>query len=314
MKKEIITLALAAFALAGNAQILKNDLLKGYKEGDKLEKSVYNEKTAPIVMNTWCGAFSSKPNTNPSPTIGKELVYEGYAEKGPSINIGGYPAGTKGARFSIYSMTDGKQYGRGTFYLSCLVNFSKLGANGMADFLGLSASYVGGSNRANIYVAREGSDRIRFGTSLLKVKAETTMAYDYDKTHLLVLKLDYANQKVSLFVDPELSAEEPAEASCIAEGDAENVLKHAIRALSFRNRSGFHRQCGIISVGATVGRELLQSNEVISFNGQILKISVWNIKNKVRTFTSPDLLLTQKYSMRILLFNTYFLCFFTGNT
>ena len=34
MKKEIITLALAAFALAGNAQILKNDLLKGYKEGD----------------------------------------------------------------------------------------------------------------------------------------------------------------------------------------------------------------------------------------------------------------------------------------
>ena len=239
MKKEIITLALAAFALAGNAQILKNDLLKGYKGGDKLEKSVYNEKTAPIVMNTWCGAFSSKPNTNPSPTIGKELTYEGYAEKGPSINIGGYPAGTKGARFSIYSMTDGKQYGRGTFYLSCLVNFSKLGANGMADFLGLSASYVGGSNRANIYVAREGSDRIRFGTSLLKVKAETTMAYDYDKTHLLVLKLDYANQKVSLFVDPELSAEEPAEASCIAEGDAENVLKHAIRAVSFRNRSGF---------------------------------------------------------------------------
>ena len=107
MKKEIITLALAAFALAGNAQILKNDLLKGYKEGDKLEKSVYNEKTAPIAMNTWCGAFSSKPNTNPSPTIGKELTYEGYAEKGPSINIGGYPAGTKGARFIIYSMTDG---------------------------------------------------------------------------------------------------------------------------------------------------------------------------------------------------------------
>ena len=55
-----------------------------------------------------------------------------------------------------------------------------------------------------------------------------------------MLKLDYANQKVSLFVDPELSAEEPAEASCIAEGgDAENVLKHAIRAVSFRNRSGF---------------------------------------------------------------------------
>ena len=299
MKKEIITLALAAFALAGNAQILKNDLLKGYKEGDKLEKSVYNEKTAPIAMNTWCGAFSSKPNTNPSPTIGKELTYEGYAEKGPSINIGGYPAGTKGARFSIYSMTDGKQYGRGTFYLSCLVNFSKLGANGMADFLGLSASYVGGSNRANIYVAREGSDRIRFGTSLLKVKAETTMAYDYDKTHLLVLKLDYANQKVSLFVDPELSAEEPAEASCIAEGDAENVLKHAIRAVSFRNRSGFIGNVGNFRwCNSWAG--IIQSNEVTSFNRKDIENICWIYQEKGSDFHKPEPFFTYtKFSMRI---------------
>ncbi len=239
MKKVILTFVLTAFVLAGNAQILKRDLLKGYKEGDKLEKSAYNEKDAPIVMDTWCGAFSSKPNTNPSPVIGETLTYAGYGEKGMSVKVGNFPEGIKGARFSVYSMTDGKQYGRGAFYLSCLVNFSKLGANGMADFLGLSPNYAGGGNRANIYVAREGNDKIRFGTSLLKVKAETTMAYDYDKTHLLVLKLDYANQKASLFVDPELGGEEPAEAACVAEGDAENVLKHAIRSISFRNRSGF---------------------------------------------------------------------------
>lgn len=239
MKQVIFTFILTAFALAGHAQILNNNLLQGYKEGDKLEKSVYNAKSDPIAQNTWCGAFSSNPNTNPSPTIGKELTYDGYPEKGPSITLGGYPAGTKGARFSVYSLTDGKQYGRGTLYLSCLVNFSKLGASGMADFLGVSPNYMGGGNRANIYVAREGSDRIRFGTSLLKIKAETTQAYDYDQTHLLVLKLDYSNQKVSLFVDPDLGAEEPAEASCVAEGDADNVLKHAIRSISFRNRSGY---------------------------------------------------------------------------
>ena len=101
MKKVIINIGISGICFGWKCTDLKNDLLKGYKEGDKLEKSVYNEKTAPIAMNTWCGAFSSKPNTNPSPTIGKELTYEGYAEKGPSINIGGYPAGTKGARFSI---------------------------------------------------------------------------------------------------------------------------------------------------------------------------------------------------------------------
>ena len=56
----------------------------------------------------------------------------------------------------------------------------------MADFLGLSASYVGGSNRANIYVAREGSDRIRFGTSLLKVKADgTSKMTDFEYEQLI---------------------------------------------------------------------------------------------------------------------------------
>ncbi|WP_294553436.1 hypothetical protein [uncultured Bacteroides sp.] len=239
MKKIVLTLAVAAFTFAAQAQILKNNFLKGYKEGDKLEKSVYSDKGASIAQDTWCGAFSSNVTKEPNPVVGAELSYEGYPEKGLSITFGGYPAGTKGARMSVYSMTDGRRYGKGTLYLSFLVNFSKLGANGMADFLGLSASFVSASNRANVYVAREGSDRMRFGTSLLKLKAETTEAYDLNKTHLLVLKLDYDNQKVSLFVDPALGAEEPAEAACIVNGDEGNVLKHAIRAVSFRNRSGY---------------------------------------------------------------------------
>lgn len=244
MKRLAFTFALIALTVAGRAQILKSNFLNGYKEGDKLEKSIYNDKKAAIAQDTWCGAFSSKPNEFESPKVGGALSYEGYAEKGPSIVIGGFPAGVKGARFSVYSMTEGKQYGRGTLYLSCLVNFSKLGGSGMADFLGLSPSYVGGSNRANIYVGREGSDKIRFGASLLKLKSETSMAYDYDKPHLLVLKLDYDNQKVQLYVDPKLDTEEPAEADCTVTGDEENVLKHAIRSVSFRNRSGYNGQVG----------------------------------------------------------------------
>lgn len=244
MKKLIIAATLACFALGSQAQVLKNNLLNGYKEGDKLEKSVYTEKKAPIQPDTWCGAFSSKPNKFDSPTIGKELTYEGYNEKGPSINIGGFPAGVKGARFSVYSLTEGKEYGRGTLYVSCLVNFAKLGGSGLADFLGLSPNYTGGGNRANIYVAREGGDQIRFGASLMKLRGETSMAFDYDTTHLLVLKLDYDNQTVQLYVNPKLEAAEPAEADCTVNGDEENVLKHAIRALSFRNRSGYEGNVG----------------------------------------------------------------------
>ncbi len=243
MKKIILTLTLAAFAFAGNAQVVKQGLLNGYKEGDKLEKSEYTDRKAPIVADTWCGAFSSTPNESPSPVIGKELSYEGYAEKGPSITMG-FPKGEKGNRFSVYSLTSGKEYGRGVWYFSCLVNFSKLGSANMFPFLGLSASHVGGGNRSQIYVAREGADRIRFGVSLMKVQAETTMAFEYNQTHLLVLKLDFDNQSASLFVDPELGAEEPADASCVATGNAENVLKHAIRSISFRNRSGYNGNIG----------------------------------------------------------------------
>ena len=50
MTKAVLSMALAVFTLLpANAQIVKNDLLKGYKEGDVLEKTVYNDKRAPIT-------------------------------------------------------------------------------------------------------------------------------------------------------------------------------------------------------------------------------------------------------------------------
>ena len=106
MKKVFVSIALAAVALGGQAQIVKNDLLKGYKEGDVLEKTVYNDKRAPINVDTWCGGFTSKPvEGSASPTIGKALTYEGYSEAGPSITLG-FPQGVKGSRVSVYSLVE----------------------------------------------------------------------------------------------------------------------------------------------------------------------------------------------------------------
>lgn len=48
MKKVFVSMALAVLALGSQAQVLKNDLLKGYKVGDTLEKMVYDDKRAPI--------------------------------------------------------------------------------------------------------------------------------------------------------------------------------------------------------------------------------------------------------------------------
>lgn len=244
MKKIIVFVFAATVALAGQAQVLKNNFLNGYKAGDKLEKSVYNDKKAPAVPDTWCGAFSANPGSSESPKVGEPLTYAGYNEQGASILFGGFPQGARGARVSTYTIASGREYGKGTFYLSCLVNFSKLGARGAADFLGLSASPTGGVNRTNILVAPEGKN-LRFLVSLLKLKSQpSAQAYEMNKTHLLVLKVDFTGQKVSLFVDPKLGAEEPAEAACTVSGDEANALKHAIRAVSLRNRAGYAGQIG----------------------------------------------------------------------
>ena len=51
MKKVVLSLALAFTAILGNAQVVKNDLLNGYTEGNALEKGVYTErgKKAPLL-------------------------------------------------------------------------------------------------------------------------------------------------------------------------------------------------------------------------------------------------------------------------
>lgn len=60
MRKVFVSMALAVLALGSQAQVLKNDLLKGYKVGDTLEKTVYDDKRAPL---TWIpGAAALQPN------------------------------------------------------------------------------------------------------------------------------------------------------------------------------------------------------------------------------------------------------------
>ena len=53
MKKVFVSMALAVLALGSQAQVLKNDLLKGYKVGDTLEKTVYDDKRAKIPFKVF---------------------------------------------------------------------------------------------------------------------------------------------------------------------------------------------------------------------------------------------------------------------
>ena len=245
MKKSILALLLAAFATTGaNAQLLKSGLFNGYSQGETLEKRAYDSKDAAPTLDEWATCFTSSPTEVPSPLTGTELSYPGYPEKGVSIELG-TPDGVKGNHFSVFPIDTKKAYSKGVFYVACLVNMSKVASASPVDILGMSASSVSASNRATIKVSKEGSAGIKFGTNLLKSNAVTSMAYDYDKTHLVVMKLDYDNQSVSLFVNPDTDAE-PAEADAVAMGDESNALKHALRGITVRNRHGHKGNIGNI--------------------------------------------------------------------
>ena len=112
------------------------------------------------------------------------------------------------------------------------MNFAKVGSSNLADILAASASYVGGGNRGQVYVRREGNDKIKFAVGLMKERNEAPMVYDYNTTHLLVLKVDYDKNEVSLFVDPDLNQNEP-KADVVVAGE-EGALKAGLKAISFR--------------------------------------------------------------------------------
>ena len=54
MKKVCLLVIMVAVALMGHAQSLRNNLLKGYKPGDQLEKGVYTSDQDTPRFNTWC--------------------------------------------------------------------------------------------------------------------------------------------------------------------------------------------------------------------------------------------------------------------
>ena len=242
MKKIMLMLAMFVSAQFVNAQVIATNLLNGYKTGDKLEKNVYSESNRTFTAKTWnCAFYKDKPNPHPSPVISEPLNYKGYPEKGPSVQFGGFSTKEKATRVSVCSITEKNKKGKGAIYLSFLMNFSKLGLAGLADIIGLHHSYLGnGIPRVAFLIgkAKDNPKKMRFGISLLKLKKESPKTYDYNKTHLVVVKLDYTAQKASLFVDPKAGGEEP-EADISLSGSENNTITQGINAIVLRNRSNY---------------------------------------------------------------------------
>ena len=227
MKKVVLLAAFAVAALAANAQVLRNEFLKDYKPGDKLEKGIYQEATEAIRINTWNGAFDQKRVPEiPSPVIVNGLTYDGYPEGGAAISLGGFPNDIKGSCVSVYSLSDNKnEFRKGAYYLAFLVNLKKTGG-GFAELVGMNVSHTGNATRGKVYVKRGEDRKLIFGVGARKLGAESK-SYDFNKTHLLVLKM---------VIDPQLTAEEPTP-ELVAKGEP-GEIKNAIKGIYYRYRRG----------------------------------------------------------------------------
>lgn len=64
MKKILLFVIMVVMTFTIDAQLLRNDFLKGYKLGDKLEKGVYTGNRDKPRFNTWYGAYN--PEIDPS--------------------------------------------------------------------------------------------------------------------------------------------------------------------------------------------------------------------------------------------------------
>lgn len=241
MKKLVLSIAFIGIALAGNAQIIKSNLFSNYKEGDSLEKAAYAAPSDPIQQDTWCTAFMKRPVPgSESPKLGAGLTYPGYPEGGLSAILG-FPKGLKGSHNSTYSMTTGKQHKKGVFYLACLVNMKKAGTTKPLELIAMNATYAGGSARSQVLINKTEDGKIRFTVACGKLRTENNQTYDFGKTYLIVLKQDYTNKKVSMFINPDLNGTEP---KADAEVDGTTAANAAIKAFSFKNAHSYQGNIG----------------------------------------------------------------------
>ncbi|MBQ3070530.1 MAG: hypothetical protein IJD12_02440 [Tidjanibacter sp.] len=246
MKKFFVVAVAICTSFAVEAQIVKNNLFAGYAAGDKLEKQEYAEKNSPILVDTWSrGVMNSTDIQSHTAYVTDGLTYEGYNEQGLAIKMGSsFDEGARGRRPAIYSLTAGKEYRKDALYLAFLVNFEKTDAKNPSEVVALSTNYAGGGNRGTFFVARNEMDKtkLHFGVSLTKEIAVAPATYEVGQTYLVVIKVDYSTATASLFVNPDLNGVEP-EAVAVADA-GESGFKHAIRAISYRDRNSYKGRIG----------------------------------------------------------------------
>lgn len=266
MKKFLLSVSLLAGAvLMVNAQDLpKIDFLAGYSVGQDLDKGEYANTTqttdpegvSAIKENQWTltGKAADKTSTIEQATIVSSSIdyatsgYAGGDNNNLAIQLNKLTTGT---RLSIYSLADATSntptYDEGAYYAAFMFKPEVISSGNGADFFMFCGNYTGDQQRGRVFV-RNGSEGTKFIFGLSEQSAPTNTSVpvtgDLDKTgsYLLVLKYDFTNSKITLFVDPAIAANEPAAGANVLTVSTTNLS--SIRGIAVRERNSFSAEIG----------------------------------------------------------------------
>lgn len=212
MKKYfILMIGFFVTALTLNAQLIKNDFLKGYSVGEEIEKARYKEGRPgnwdPIKKDQWNLTRDPKSWGGINPNAVEALVYDGYPESGKDVAIE-LPHLNEGTRTTVYSLTrEEGEYGAGTYYLSFLVNVDYVKKTPI-EFLAFDSDFSGTTQRVRFTIKGLTDKTFQVGLNGSNKTEDVVLddtACNYGTTYLVVLKAKFdadGNGECQLFLNP----------------------------------------------------------------------------------------------------------------
>lgn len=211
MKRVFICILLACSALLMQAQISMKGFMKDAEIGRPFEYGKYESRSDSPVLECWMGAINTNPSRGERPPVaGEPLSWTGYGERDKTIVLGSsFPNGVHGQRPLCYGFQ--RNINTGSLYLSFITDLKSIRNRKYWTAVGFSSQIWGIRHWCNVCFYPEGKDGSSYniGLRLSGGLMVVDRVFRTGEKHLIVLKYDISAQTLSVFIDPDLSKQEP---------------------------------------------------------------------------------------------------------
>lgn len=259
-----------------NGQLIKNDFLDGFAEGDLIETGDLT------TLGEWAVSSRTTEQYGSSPVAAAPLSYDGYIESGKGVSMNYSPIeytdnGVTEVRVSHYGITSDKIYVPSEdtpFYLAFMMNLSEI-KSGSRFIIIQRATSTGDGLR--VMVRPNNAETYKIG---LEEPGQPAVYADEpllnkNETYLIVVKMDGVSS--SLFVNPALGEAEPATPTIKFSNRTDAIQLSSIQSIAAYQSERYDAQIGGIRFTDTwaeaVKKSALDGVRSIEKNSDLIKIS-----------------------------------------